>query len=123
MQYWEEAKVEEIPVSQIEKIKFRRKGGVGKGAAIGGGIGIVVGLISGYADGDDTPEPDVWFDFSATAEEKAAGSAIVLGTIGAISGSIVGSLKKKFIIRGEQDNYEAVKNELIKYLAENPESI
>jgi hypothetical protein len=117
VRYWKEDRVEEVPVVQIEKLKFRRKGGVGKGAAIGGGIGVVTGLISGYAQGDDTPNPDAWIDFSSTAEEKAAGGAFFFGTLGAIAGSVVGSLKKKFLILGQQSKYEALRPELIEYLA------
>ncbi len=117
VRYWKEDKVEEVPVVQIEKLKFRRKGAVGKGAAIGGGIGVATGLISGYAQGDDTPNPDAWIDFSASAEEKAAGGAFFFGTLGAVAGSVVGSLKKRFVIIGQQSNYEALRPELIEYIA------
>ena len=118
VRYWKEDKVEEVPVVQIEKLKFRRKGGVGKGAAIGGGIGVATGLISGYAQGDDTPNPDAWIDFSSSAEEKAAGGAFFFGTLGAVAGSVVGSLKKRFLIIGQQSNYENLKPELFEYLAD-----
>jgi hypothetical protein len=121
VQPWKGEQLEEIRVSEIEKLKFRRKGSVGKGAAIGGGIGVATGLIMGTAAGDDTPDPDAWIDFSSTAEEKATGGAMLLGPLGAIVGSVVGSLKKRFLINGQQVKYEVAKPELIEYLAGDPE--
>lgn len=116
IQYWQEEKVIEIPVNEINKLKFRKKGAVGMGAGIGAGAGILAGLIAGIADGDDPPS-ESWIDFSSTAEEKAAGGAITLGILGAATGSVIGSIKKKFTISGTQENYAKIKPELNKYLS------
>lgn len=123
VQHWKEEKVEEIAVSQIEKLKFRRKGAVGKGAGIGAGIGILTGFVLGQAEGDDTPNPQAWFDFSMTADEKSAVYAPGLGVLGAATGAVVGALKKKYTVDSDQSRYESLKLELSKYLAAGPESI
>ncbi len=115
IQYWQEEKTLEIPVKGIHKLKFRKKGAIGMGAGIGAGAGILTGVISGMAAGDDPP-PETWFEFSSTAEEKAAGGAITLGILGAATGSVIGSLKKKFTIDGIQANYIRIKPDLNKYL-------
>jgi hypothetical protein len=109
-----EDKILEIPVKEIDKLKFRRKGAIGKGAGIGAATGVIVGIISGLADGDDPP-PEFFFEFSYTAEEKAGGAAVSLGILGAATGSVIGSLKKKFKINGLQENYNRLRPELIKY--------
>lgn len=116
IQYWQEEKVLEIPVTEIDKLKFRKKGAIGIGAGIGAGAGILAGIISGIASGDDPPS-DTWFDFSSTAEEKATGGAITLGVLGAATGSVIGSLKKKFTINGTQENYTRIRPDLNKFLS------
>ena len=116
VQYWQEEKVIEIPVDEIKKLKFRRKGAIGLGAGIGAGAGILAGAIAGMADGDDPP-PETWFEFSSTAEEKATGGAITLGILGAATGSVIGSIKKKFAINGAQENYTKMKPDLNKYVS------
>lgn len=116
IQYWQEEKVLEIPVSEIDKLKFRKKGAIGIGAGIGAGAGILAGIISGVASGDDEPS-ETWFDFSSTAEEKATGGAITLGILGAATGSVIGSIKKKFSINGTQEIYTKMKPDLNKFLS------
>lgn len=113
---WKEEKIEDFGVSQIEKLKFRRKGSVGRGAAIGGAAGIVAGFIVGQAEGDDDPS-DYFLDWSMTAEEKGVMYAPGFATAGALIGGIVGALKKKFIIDSSQVKYDLIKPELTKFLA------
>ena len=109
--WWETGTVEEISVSEVKRMKFRRKGAIGKGAGIGAGAGLALGLITGFADGDDEPG---WF--SSTAEQKALGGSILLTPVGAAIGAVVGSARKKFVIEGRQDNYEKLKTEMAAYL-------
>jgi len=109
--WWETGTVEEIQVKEVKRMKFRRKGAIGKGAAIGAGAGLALGLITGFASGDDEPG---WF--SMTAEEKSVGSAVLLTPVGAAVGAVVGSARKKFVIEGKQDNYEKLKTEMAAYL-------
>ena len=123
IQHWKEEKVEEIAVSQIEKLKFRRKGAVGKGAGIGAGIGLLSGLLLGQAEGDDEPNPQAWIDFSMSADEKSAVYAPGLGALGAATGAVIGALKKKYTVNSDQTRYESIKSELSKYLAARSESI
>ncbi|MGI9531681.1 hypothetical protein [Lutimonas sp.] len=116
IQFWQETKTMEIPVKEIHKLKFRKKGAIGMGAGIGAGVGILTGAIAGIADGDDPPA-ETWFQFSSTAEEKATGGAITLGILGAATGSVIGSIKKKFTLNATQENYNRFKPDLNKYLA------
>lgn len=118
VQNWNDSISQEIPIGKIDKLKFRRKGAIGMGAGIGTGAGILIGLVSGYADGDDTPNPDAWFDFSLTAEEKATGGAIGLGILGGAVGSVIGSLKKNFVIDGILQNYTDIRPDLNKYVVQ-----
>ena len=60
--------------TDIDVLKVRRKGKVGKGAWIGAASGALIGAVAGFAQGDDPP--GTWWH--STAEEKALGSAIVL---------------------------------------------
>lgn len=39
----------EIEISSIERLKFRSKGKIGRGIAIGAGAGLVLGVIGGYS--------------------------------------------------------------------------
>lgn len=116
IRYWQEETTVEISVKEIHKLKFRKKGAIGMGAGIGAGAGILAGVIAGMASGDDPP-PETWFEFSSTAEEKATGGAITLGILGAATGSVIGSIKKKFTINGSQENYVRIKPDLGKYLS------
>lgn len=56
-----------------------------RGAMYGGAAGVVLGGISGYAQGDD---PEGWFSF--TAEENAALGAFLVGTTGIVVGAVAG---------------------------------
>ena len=111
LQFWNEENALEIPVKRIDRIKIRRKGAIGKGAAIGGVAGLVTGFLIGYSQGDD---PESFFAMSA--ESKGAYSALGIGMVGAAAGTIFGALKKKFSIRGSQEQYETVRPDLQKYL-------
>ena len=112
VQNWNEEKVMEIPVQRIYRLKFRRTGAIGKGAAIGGIAGLVTGYLIGYSNGDD---PEDYF-FAMSAESKGAYSAFGIGMVGAAAGTVVGALKKKFSVRGSQQQYETVRTDLRKYL-------
>ena len=63
-------------------------GSVLRGAAYGGLAGILLGGVSGYAQGDD---PEGWFSF--TAEENAALGAFVGGTTGLVAGAVTGLIR------------------------------
>jgi len=112
----------EIMVKDIHKIKIRRKGKVGKGAAIGAGVGVATGLVIGFASGDD-PDKTVdggWLFGTYTVEgtsagEKAAYWAVGLGIAGTVVGAVVGSKKETFLINGDSGNYQMHFDEIQTY--------
>jgi len=99
-----------IDPSQIEKIKVRRKGKVGKGVWIGGLTGIGIGVVSGLVSSDDS---DDWFGFSP--EEKAVINGIFLGPLGAGFGALIASKKEAIIINGDIESYKRQMNLLRSY--------
>jgi hypothetical protein len=114
-------------ISQINTISTQKKSAGLKGALIGLGAGTLIGVISGFASGDDpvTPYTGTFADpfiaignaFAMTAEEKAVANGIGLGLTGAITGFVIGKLaKKKFIIGGKKESYRDLQGELMKRL-------
>ncbi len=89
-----------VPVSRIMTLKLHRRGGAGQGIVVGGSIGLFVGGILGYADGDDPPG---WF--SMTAGEKAATGAVLGFIPGALIGLAASPDYDKFYMNGRLDYY------------------
>ena len=100
-----------VNIKDIHKIKIRRKGKVGSGAAIGAAIGITTGVVIGLVSGDDPDKTiDNWFFGTYTVEgttggEKAVGWAFILGTTGTVVGAVVSSKKETFLINGDGRKY------------------
>ncbi len=92
-----------INYQNIDILKIRRKGKVGKGAWIGALSGVGAGIIIGLIDGDDEPG---WFSF--TKEEKALASGIYLGVVGTGIGALIATKKEKIAINGDNQNYEKI---------------
>jgi len=111
-----------VKIKDVSKLKVRRKGKVGRGAAIGAATGAVTGIIIGFASGDD-PDKTVdgnWFFGAYTVEgtpagEKAASWAVGLGIAGTVVGAVVGSLKKVFLINGDTSKYQMYFDEIQSY--------
>jgi len=103
-----------INYQNIQTIKFRKKGNVGRnilygaltGFAIGGGIGLSAG------DDDCIDNPGSFDIFCRTAEEKAIGTGILLAIPGALIGGIIGSMKIKIPINGNHKTFRRKKGEL-----------
>lgn len=93
----------------LQEIKVRRRGNVGKGAWIGALSGAVVGGVAGLAGGD------VGF---IDAEAIGAGYAILGATIGTLSGMAIGSGKEVYIINGDRNVYKSLLPELQQYAPE-----
>ena len=91
----------------IKEIKFRNKGNIGKGFAIGALSGFAVGAIAGLAAGDDS---EGWIRF--TAGQKALVSGVALALPGALIGGMIGAAKIKIPING---NKMTQKQKLLKY--------
>lgn len=104
---------QEIDIKDIQKIKIRRKNSIGRGAVIGGVSGLVVGGIVGYMNGDD---PDGISLFKMSAEGKAVSSGILFMPLGAGTGILIGTIKKKFDINGNVSNYNKNIQQLRKYV-------
>ena len=104
-------KVTRIYISEIDRIKARRKKSVGRGILIGSISGLAIGGIIGFAAGDD-PQ-DTWF--AMTAGQKAITSGIFVGGIGAVTGLIIGSIRVKFTINGNIQDYNRQKKKMQKY--------
>ena len=104
-----------IHPKEIAKIKVRRKGKIGRGAALGAGIGVVTGVILGFIQGDDPGCEGCWFEWKLTAEEYALGYSMLLAPTGALTGAVIGSKSRKFEIRGNVEAYLDQLPELQKY--------
>ena len=125
-----------IQIDQIQSLSLHKKNSVMKGLLIGLGTGVVTGVIIGFASGNDpiAAYPDSNNDpfglgafatglnnaFAMTAGEKAAAAGIGLGTVGAITGAIIGAIaKKKFIIGGSKKRVRDLEGELRQRLLMN----
>lgn len=93
-----------INSEQIDFVKIRRKGKIGRGAWIGAvsgaGLGVFIGL---------TTESDGWEGVVAT------GSGIMLGAIGTGIGAGIGAFKKKLSINGNLEVYKSHLQEIQSY--------
>ena len=116
-------------IDQVQSLSLRKKNSVMKGFLIGLGFGILTGVITGFVSGDDKIEPLPPADsdpfgigtafvsfsnsFAMTAGEKAVFGAIGFGTVGAITGILIGAIaKKKFIIGGSKKRVRDLEGEL-----------
>jgi hypothetical protein len=92
---------------EIKVIKFRRKGSAGRGAWIGALGGAAIGVILGLEEGDG---------LTMTAEETALTAGLVMAIPGTFIGVIIGSLPKRFVIKGDNDAYLAQLPEIEQYI-------
>lgn len=94
------------PDNVARVVDVRRARGAGEGFLIAGGLGVAVGVVLGFADGDDPPCADTaWLCFRFSAGEKATLGGIAFGSLGGLIGLVVGA------VRGSQfvyDNGEGV---------------
>lgn len=97
-------------VTNIEQLKIRRKGSVGKGMLIGAGIGFFVGGVLGLAH-----IPDYGILVTLSAEENAAAGGVVFSIPGLVIGGLIGSLRVKIPIHKNQQQYEQYKKLIARY--------
>ena len=97
-------------VIDIEQLKIRRKGSVGKGMLIGTGVGFFIGFTLGYAG---IPQYGILSDFPPL--ENAFAGGIITGIPGMIIGGAIGSLRVKFPLHKNQQHYEKYKNKIASY--------
>ncbi len=98
----------DIPITDIDVIKVRREGKIGKSMLIGTISGFVVGGLIGLIAGDD------WY---MNAEGKAIIVGLPFAVAGAGIGSLVGSAKITIPINGSIMKYNRNKNKLKRYSA------
>jgi len=112
---------QDVYAHEINEVKLRRKGGIGRGVLIGFVSGFATGALIGLVSGNDPPcahpPRNSGFGgalgyafcegFRMTAAEKAIGGGISLGLLGGIVGAVVGSLKIKIPINGSQEKFKA----------------
>lgn len=114
-----------IRSNSIKQIKFKRKASVGRGAAIGGITGLGLGLMIGFASGDDTCPSGSFCIYETTAEEKALGGGLVLCAGGAIVGVIIGAIgnAQKIEINGDVKTFQSKQGEMKKYVLRVPSGL
>ena len=109
---------QEVPVSTISKVKYRKRSAVRKGLLFGALGGAAAGGIIGYASGDDECDgTGGWFDcmFMYTAEEKA-GTGALLGIFPGMGlGALIGAARKTIYINGDQKVYSLSRSEFEAY--------
>jgi hypothetical protein len=122
-----------IDIRGVEKIKFRKKGKVGKSILWGAFTGAALGAIIGLASGDDVPGrdcplprsgPTIPFDGLFERPCYSAGEKAVIGGVGGgawgiLIGGIVGSVKIKIPINGNQKTFKNRKGDLFEYKISN----
>ena len=120
-----------MAADQIKSLNVQRKNPGLRGALFGLAVGVLTGVIMGYAEGDDkimqydanTMDPFAGLlvglnnAFAMTAGEKAFTYGSTLGVGGGIMGGVIGSLaKKKFTIGGRKEKFHDLQAELMRRL-------
>jgi len=105
-----------IPVEDINKILFRKKGRKVIGL-VTGVTGAIIGGIIGYSDGGTSVEDTYYGEelFYVSAGFKAFIGAVIGGGIGFGIGFPIGSAKKGFSINADLGYYQQIRPDLSKY--------
>jgi hypothetical protein len=100
-----------ILLKNVKAIKFRKNGTIGRGILLGALTGAAIGVVTGFAAGDDK---DCGFltNLCFTAKQKARGRGILFTIPGALLGGIAATSKINIPINGNTKNR---KKELLKY--------
>jgi hypothetical protein len=100
-----------ISYNQIYDVRLRRKGSTAKGLLIGAIAGAAVGVIIGYAGGNDFEKyPNSWCLFCLTAGQKAEVGGFVFGSIGASIGGLIGRrAHKTFKVENNKEGFNEFK--------------
>jgi hypothetical protein len=104
-----EAELEHIAVSNIQKISFGREGDWLKGALIGSSVIFVAGFIVGCILYD----PEVTWAVPGGVIGLAVGAGSI--PLGFAIGSAIGSKRSRYEINGDQAEFDKVRPELEKY--------
>ena len=101
---------QEVNYGDINRLQVRKRGSVGKGALIGAVAGAAIGALVGY---NTTPEDDFF-----GKEGVALMAAIIITPIGAVAGSVIGSIRKPIMIDKNPVRYGDNALDLQKYAIE-----
>ena len=98
----------------LTAVTTSRHGTIGNCAAWGFGIGAASGAIIGFLSGDDPKEQFISF----TAGQKALGLGIFFGTLGTITGLIVGAAgHHTFYVHGSKEKFDRMSRKMKARLA------
>lgn len=109
----------EINVDQIKKVNFRRKGSVLKGAAIGTAVGFLGGMLIFSGDECKNHGGSSIFGQSIGLGCEQMGTlegGAFMAQLGAITGALIGTCKKRIMINGSQERYEKKKEKMRQFL-------
>lgn len=113
------AQLQMVPITNIESLRFREKGGVKYGAAFGATAGFAVGFLVGFIVGNGQ-EPEQNGSIRVNIPDAPIVSAFAFGLIGAGTGGVLGvlagSAKVKISLNGSQERYKKQKGNMKKYL-------
>ena len=99
-----------ISISNIDKLKIRKKGSVGKGMLIGAATGFAVGGLLGFMG-----IPDYGVLDELPPGENALAGGFVFSIPGIVIGGVLGSLRVKIPINKNQDLYQRQKPVIARY--------
>lgn len=106
-----------VPYTNIRSVFVARKGQAGRNALVFGIVGLGLGAIVGFANGDDAPGG--WFRI--TAGEKALAGGISGGLVGTVIGLVAGALSgRQFMIESQHTNFLRLKSFLDKTAGPRP---
>jgi hypothetical protein len=105
-----------IPYNSIKHIKFKRTAAVGRGAAVGGAVGLLTGVILGFATGGSECPPGQICLYESTAGENALAGGLVCSALGTTIGVVVGAASgRKIKIYGDIKVFQSRSEDLKKY--------
>ena len=117
-----------IPLSEVHRLRFRRKNSSAAGMLYGALAGLSLGIISGFIAGDDPPPPpsncqDITCAIvvglttvTLSAEDKALLGGLFGMSTGAGIGALLGASKGPPVyIYGNPAAYQSAQTELVKY--------
>jgi len=105
-------------IDNIRNLRLRRNKNIGKGVGIGFGVGVGVGLIVAaitVANEDNTQSSNTWDTSTDSHASEFIGIPILIGSLGAAAGAIIGSLKVTIPINGDKDEFEKQRKRLERY--------
>jgi hypothetical protein len=106
-----------VPTPDLHEVRYNSKGkGAWEGTWMGAAIGLALGVVTGLSSGDDE---DSYFNISA--EGKAVLLGIAYGTIGGLTGLVIGAAKGRDDVYRIDHRLPETTNETDSTATEQPE--